>query len=94
MNKEINDIFHKKGYGGFLFIRLSIIQFSKLKRYIEQLLKENKKLKDKISKIETLIISHNCDTGDIYYKYYNKFLKSELKQRILEILYEESDNNQ
>ena len=58
------------------------------------LLDENYKLKDKISKIETLIINHNCDTGDIYYKYNNKFLKSELKQRILEILYEESDNNQ
>ena len=56
--------------------------------------KENKKLKDKLSKVETLIINHNCDTGDIYYKYNSKFLKSELKQRILEILYEESDNNQ
>ena len=56
--------------------------------------KENKKLKDKISKVETLIINHNCDTGEIYYKYNGKFLKSELKQRILEILYEESDNNQ
>lgn len=50
------------------------------------LLDENYKLKDKISKIETLIINHNCDTGDIYYKYNSKFLKSELKQRILEIL--------
>ena len=49
---------------------------------------ENKQLKDKISKIETLIINHNCDTGDIYYKYNSRFLKSELKQRILEILYE------
>ena len=49
--------------------------------------KENKQLKDKLSKIETLIINHNCDTGDIYYKYNSKFLKSELKQRILEILY-------
>ena len=56
--------------------------------------KENKKLKDKLSKVEILIINHNCDTGDIYYKYNNKFLKSELKQRILKILYEESDNNQ
>ena len=56
--------------------------------------KENKQLKDKISKVETLIINHNCDTGEIYYKYNGKFLKSELKQRILEILYEESDNNQ
>ena len=51
--------------------------------------KENKQIKDKLSKIETLIINHNCDTGDIYYKYNSKFLKSELKQRILEILYEE-----
>ena len=52
---------------------------------------ENKKLKDKLSKIETLIINHNCDTGDIYYKYNSKFLKSELKQRILEIVYEVSE---
>ena len=51
--------------------------------------KENKKLKDKISKVETLIINHNCDTGDIYYKYNSKFVKSELKQIILEIIYEE-----
>ena len=59
-----------------------------------QLQQENKKLKDKLSKIETLIINHNCDTGDIYYKYNSKFLKSELKQRILEIVYEEeSDSN-
>lgn len=62
---------------------------------IEQLQHENKKLKDKLSKIETLIINHNCDTGDIYYKYNSKFLKSELKQRILEIVYEEgSDSNE
>ena len=51
-----------------------------------ELEKENIQLKDKLSKIETLIINHNCDTGDIYYKYNSKFLKSELKQRILEIL--------
>ena len=56
------------------------------------LLDENYKLKDKISKIETLIINHNCDTGDIYYKYNSKFLKSELKQRILEIVYEQGSD--
>ncbi len=56
---------------------------------------ENKQLKDKLSKIETLIINHNCDTGDIYYKYNSRFLKSELKQRILEIVYEEgTDSNE
>ena len=52
----------------------------------EKVKDENKQLKDKLSKIETLIINHNCDTGDIYYKYNSKFVKSELKQRILEIL--------
>lgn len=57
--------------------------------YVDKLGKENVKLKDKLSKIETLIINHNCDTGDIYYKYNSKLLKSELKQRILEIIYEE-----
>ena len=64
-------------------------------KYIKNLQQENKQLKDKLSKIETLIINHNCDTGDIYYKYNNKFVKSELKQRILEIVYEEgSDSNE
>lgn len=62
---------------------------------IKLLQKENQQLKDKLSKIETLIINHNCDTGDIYYKYNSRFLKSELKQRILEIVYEdESDDNE
>ena len=63
----------------------------KINNLIVELIKENKQLKNKLSKTETLIINHNCDTGDIYYKYNSKFLKSELKQRILDILYEESD---
>ena len=71
------------------------IQIEVYKQLIEQLQQENKQLKDKLSKIETLIINHNCDTGDIYYKYDSRFLKSELKQRILEIVYEEgSDSNE
>lgn len=66
-------------------------QIIKAKESIE----ENKQLKDKLSKIETLIINHNRVTGDIYYKYNSKFLKSLLKQRILEILYEKrSDSNE
>ena len=60
-----------------------------VQKEIKKLQQENQQLKDKISKIETLIINHNCDTGDIYYKYNRRFLKSELKQRILEIVYEE-----
>ena len=63
-------------------------EFKELFKEMVNWKEENKQLKDKLSKIETLIINHNCDTGDIYYKYNSKFLKSELKQRILEILYE------
>ena len=70
------------------------IQYELIEQY-EEFKKENKQLKEKLSKIETLIINHNCDTGDIYYKYNNKFLKSELKERILEIVYEQgSDGNE
>ena len=66
-----------------------------LRDMVLELQQENKRLKDKLSKIETLIINHNCDTGDIYYKYNNRFLKSKLKQRILEIVYEQgSDSNE
>lgn len=66
-----------------------------LKDLVLELQEENEKLKDKLSKIETLIINHNCDTGDIYYKYNSKFLKSELKERILEVVYEQgSDSNE
>jgi hypothetical protein len=70
-------------------------EVERMQKCIDELLQENKQLKDKLSKIETLIINHNRNIGDIYYKYNSKFLKSELKQRILEILYEEgTDSNE
>lgn len=80
-NVEINyDTFKKKEF---------IECLATMRNIYFSLKQENKQLKDKLSKIETLIINHNCDTGDIYYKYNSKFVKSELKQRILEIVYEE-----
>lgn len=95
MNKEINTIIaNLEGCIGMFDYLLTPTESNLLVAYIEELQQENKQLKDKLSKIETLIINHNCDTGDIYYKYNNRFLKSELKQRILEILYEQgSDSN-
>ena len=75
--------------------RIDNFPHAKITNAIRELQKENKQLKDKLSKIETLIINHNCNMGDIYYKYNSKFLKSELKQRILEILKEQgSDSNE
>ena len=90
MDKEINKIIAKlEGCFGIFDYLLTPVENNLLVSYIKELQQENKQLKDKLSKIETLIINHNCDTGDIYYKYNSKFLKSELKQRMLEIIYEE-----
>ena len=71
------------------YIKRLLDELDNADNFVKKLYFENKQLKDKLSKIETLIINHNCDTGDIYYKYNSKFVKSELKQRILEIVYEE-----
>ena len=88
INKWLNNEY------GVSYTKLEELHDFYFEKYCD-LKQENKKLKDKLSKIETLIINHNCDTSDIYYKYNSKFLKSELKQRILEILYEQgSDSNE
>ena len=83
----------KEVLGAFLLVNNPIVlseeETKDVQKAIKKLQQENQQLKDKLSKIETLIINHNCDTGDIYYKYNSKFVKSELKQRILEIVYEE-----
>lgn len=68
------------------FSNVTLENCFKINDLIIELSKGKQQLKDKLSKIETLIINHNCDTGNIYYKYNSRFLKSELKQRILEIL--------
>lgn len=61
MNKEREDVYqilelgkheknlhHKKGFGGLLFIDLSMIKFSKLSSYIRQLDKKNEELKEQL----------------------------------------------
>ena len=85
INKWLNNEY------GVSYTKLEELHDFYFEKYCD-LKQENKKLKDKLSKIETLIINHNCDTGDIYYKYNSKFLKSELKQRILEIVYEQGSD--
>ena len=50
LGKHIKNLHHKKGFGGLLFIDLSMIKFSKLSSYIRQLDKENQELNDKINK--------------------------------------------
>ena len=48
LGKHEKNLHHKKGFGGLLFIDLSMIKFSKLSSYIRQLDKENKKLKKQL----------------------------------------------
>ena len=52
LGKHIKNLHHKKGFGGLLFIDLSMIKFSKLSSYIRQLDKENQELKEKLDKYE------------------------------------------
>lgn len=48
LGKHIKNLHHKKGFGGLLFIDLSMIKFSKLSSYIRQLDKENQALKKQL----------------------------------------------
>lgn len=48
LGKHDKNLHHKKGFGGLLFIDLSMIKFSKLSSYIRQLDKENEELKKQL----------------------------------------------
>lgn len=48
LGKHEKNLHHKKGFGGLLFIDLSMIKFSKLSSYIRQLDKENQELKKQV----------------------------------------------
>lgn len=91
MNDIIQNLEANATNGKENFCYISEKQLNAMKELSKREAKENKQIKDKLSKIETLIINHNRNIGDIYYKYNSRFLKSELKQRILEIVYEVSE---
>ena len=48
LGKHLKNLHHKKGFGGLLFIDLSMIKFSNLSSYIRQLDKENEELKKQL----------------------------------------------
>ena len=48
LGKHLKNLHHKKGFGGLLFIDLSMIKFSKLSSYIRQLDKKNEELKKQL----------------------------------------------
>lgn len=57
LGKHEKNLHHKKGFGGLLFIDLSMIKFSKLSSYIRQLDKENQELKEELEESKD---NYNC----------------------------------
>lgn len=89
LGKHEKNLHHKKGFGGLLFIDLSMIKFSKLSSYIKQLDKENQELKKQLEEKENIA----CDWKDsclenagkieileIQQKEFIKYLEDEIKQ--------------
>lgn len=58
---------------------------------IEALLQENEQLKEVIDKVNVFLNNHDKNAGKLYYKYNNKYLLSEIKKDIRNILKEVSD---
>ena len=82
LGKHLKNLHHKKGFGGLLFIDLSMIKFSKLSSYIRQLDKENEELKrllEEKNKPQIFI-----DTQDMEERYaeglYQDYLEEENKK--------------
>ena len=64
LGKHLKNLHHKKGFGGLLFIDLSMIKFSKLSSYIRQLDKENQELKKQVETYKKLGFKHLQDKNN------------------------------
>lgn len=94
LGKHEKNLHHKKGFGGLLFIDLSMIKFSKLSSYIRQLDKENQELKLELSGYRQAILNNKEMLG---LKEQNEELKKQLENKYekvgtltSELLYEEN----
>ena len=66
-------------------------QNRKVNNQNRKLQQENKIYKEVIDKINVLLNNHDKNTGKLYYKYNNKYLLSEIKEDIRDILKEVED---
>lgn len=57
----------------------------------ELLIRENQKQKEVIDKVNVFLNDHDKNAGNLYYKYNNKYLLSEIKEDIRKILKEVSE---
>lgn len=65
----------------------TIERFNKIPTY-DELLKENQKYRETMDKINSFLDKHDKNAGKLYYKYDNKYLLSEIKEDIRDILRE------
>ena len=65
---------------------LNVVKGAKLEA--KQLLVENQKRKEVLNKIKELLDNHDKNAGNLYYKYDGKYLLSEMKENIRDILKE------
>lgn len=63
-------------------------QNRKVNNQNRKLQQENKKYKEVFDKINVLLNNHDKNMGKLYYKYNNKYLLSEIKEGIRDILKE------
>lgn len=59
-----------------------------LLRKVAELTDENSKYKEVIDKINVFLDNHDINAGNLYYKYNGKYLLSEIKEDIRDILKE------
>lgn len=59
-----------------------------LLRKVAELTDENSKYKEVINKINVFLDNHDTNAGNLYYKYNGKYLLSEIKEDIRDILKE------
>ena len=75
LGKHIKNLHNKKGFGGLLFIDLSMIKFSKLSSYIRQLDKENQELKKQVENYKKLGFKYLQDKNNNLEKQQKEFIK-------------------
>ena len=80
IRKIINDTFNEN--------IMNNLDSSIIFKYIEELEKENQKYKEVFDKINVFLDNHDKNAGKLYYKYDNKYLLSEIKEDIRDILKE------
>ena len=89
-NDLLDDIRHYFSEGGTIEEMFDVLRyiFEYGKTPFDDLIQENQKYKEVFDKINVFLDNHDKNAGKLYYKYDNKYLLSEIKEDIRDILKE------